>query len=93
MAYVGGGKGVAELTSLWDLYPSTDGQIKVNGTGAFAIWRSLYFSKLMSARNRSQVSFDWLKASILGRDISTPFMINDKENNEKMLDSKIITKK
>jgi hypothetical protein len=42
----------------------------------------------MSARNRAQVSFDWLKASTLGRDISTPFMVNDKDNNEKIIDSK-----
>eukprot|EP00976_Prorocentrum_cordatum_P118207 1196429-Prorocentrum_minimum.AAC.5 len=27
----------------------------VSGTAGFAIWRSLYFSKLLSARNRFQV--------------------------------------
>ena len=74
LAYTGGGKGVAELKSLWDNYPSDDGTVRVEGTGAFAIWRSLYFSKLMSARNMSQVLFDWSKVAAFGRDISSPFM-------------------
>jgi len=77
LAYTGGGKGVAELKSLWDNYPSNDGQVRVEGTGAFAIWRSLYFSKLMSTRNQAQVGFDWLKVYLFGRDISTPFILKD----------------
>lgn len=73
LAYTGGGKGVAELKSLWDNYPSQDGKVRVEGPGAFAIWRSLYFSKLMSTRNQAQVGFDWAKAFLFGRDISSPF--------------------
>lgn len=72
LAYVGGSKGIAELKNLWDVYPLNNAQVKMEGNSAFAIWRSLYFSKLMSGRNQAQVAFDWAKSSIFGRDISTP---------------------
>ena len=71
LAYVGSSRGIAELKNLWDVYP-VNGQVKVEGTSAFAIWRSLYFSSLLSSRNQSQVAFDWIKGSMFGRDISTP---------------------
>ena len=74
LAYVGGSKGIAELKNLWDVYPAVNGQVRVEGKSAFAIWRSLYFSKLMSARNQAQVAFDWAKSSVFGRDISTPII-------------------
>ena len=71
LAYVGSSRGIAELKNLWDVYP-VNGQVKVEGTSAFAIWRSLYFSSLLSSRNQAQVAFDWIKGYIFGRDISTP---------------------
>ena len=71
LAYVGSSRGIAELKNLWDIYP-VNGQVKVEGASAFAIWRSLYFSSLLSSRNRSQVAFDWMKGYMFGRDISTP---------------------
>ena len=71
LAYVGSSRGIAELKNLWDIYP-VNGQVKVEGASAFAIWRSLYFSSLLSSRNRSQVAFDWIKGYMFGRDISTP---------------------
>ena len=75
LAYVGGSKGVAELKSLlWDHYPTPGGQVSIEGAGAFAIWRSLYFSKLMSGRNQAQVGFDWIRTSLFGRDISSPYI-------------------
>jgi NADH:ubiquinone reductase (non-electrogenic) len=93
LAYVGGNKGIAELKSvLWTRYPAAilsnnqDGSkstendqkpVQVTGTSAFAIWRSLYFSKLMSARNLFQVSFDWMRSAVFGRDISTPFRFDE----------------
>ena len=46
------------------------GQV-VEGQTAFVIWKSLYFSKLLSSRNQAQVAFDWVQTSIFGRDIST----------------------
>lgn len=86
LAYVGAGKGVAEikglwdLKSLWDTYPAVNDQVRVQGSSAFAIWRSLYFSKLMSIRNQAQVGFDWAKASLFGRDISTPYPMEIKND-------------
>jgi len=71
-----GNKGIAELKSLWDLYPSNGEKIQVQGVSAFAIWRSLYFSKLMSHRNRAQVMFDWGRTSVFGRDIATAQILN-----------------
>lgn len=75
LAYTGGGTGVAELKSLLDNYPTSNGQVRVEGSGAYAIWRSLYFSKLLSNKNQAQVLFDWTKASLFGREISTPFIL------------------
>jgi NADH dehydrogenase FAD-containing subunit len=47
----------------------------VEGGSAFVIWRSLYFSKLLSQRNKAQVGFDWMKTGVFGRDISSPYDI------------------
>jgi len=33
-------------------------------------WRSAYISQLFSLRNRILVGTDWLKSSVLGRDVS-----------------------
>jgi NADH:ubiquinone reductase (non-electrogenic) len=87
MAYLGASKGVAELKGLlWDHYPiskqSNENTI-IEGTRAFALWRSLYFSRLLSQRNKVQVLFDWFKASIFGRDISSPYNLKDGKNNNK----------
>ena len=84
---MGAGKGVAEIKGLWDLknlwdtHPVVNDQVRVQGSSAFAIWRSLYFSKLMSIRNQAQVGFDWAKASFFGRDISTPYPMEIKTDN------------
>jgi NADH:ubiquinone reductase (non-electrogenic) len=51
----------------------------VQGESAFAVWRSLYFSKLMSSRNRYQVMCDWVCTSVYGRDISAPYVMNATE--------------
>jgi NADH:ubiquinone reductase (non-electrogenic) len=83
LAYVGGSKGVASVKPLlWDLYPMGSKGKKesakyqnIEGASAYAIWRSLYFSKLMSYRNRAKVAFDWYKTSVFGREISTPYIM------------------
>jgi len=83
LAYVGGSKGVAELKNvLWTANAGSaikrggDAEAEdgydVEGAGAFAIWRTLYFSKLLSGRNMINVLFDWGKTSLSGRDISSP---------------------
>ena len=59
LAYVGGNRAVADLPG-----------VKAGGFITFVFWRSVYFSKLMSARNRVLVLFDWLKSHMLGRDLS-----------------------
>ena len=76
LAYVGTSKGVAELkTVLWSGSESETSSTVVEGGRAFIIWRSLYFSKLLSDRNKAQVAFDWLKCGVFGRDISSPYEI------------------
>jgi len=88
LAYTGGGTGVAELKSLWDAHPGKkdgggagsagNGKTSlVEGTPAFAIWRSLYFSNILSFSNMARVLFDWGRAYVFGRDISTPFVAGD----------------
>jgi NADH:ubiquinone reductase (non-electrogenic) len=86
MAYVGASKGVAELKSvLWDKHPVKGQEERpavVEGAHAFALWRSLYFSRLLSNRNKAQVVFDWSRAAIFGRDIASPFTLRE-ENPKK----------
>jgi hypothetical protein len=53
----------------------------IQGQTAFVIWKSLYFSKLLSGRNQAQVAFDWISTSLFGRDISTTHNI-DTANKE-----------
>ena len=88
LAYLGHSAGVAELNtnSLWDHYPAQNGKITVEGAGAFALWRSLYFSQLMSMRNRAEVGFDWIRTASMGRDISTPYILKN-DNKEKINNS------
>ena len=82
LAYVGSSKGVADLKiHLWgDRAPAGRGQeaesTVIEGTAAFGIWRSLYFSKMLSLRNRFQVGADWTIGSLFGREISTPWDLN-----------------
>jgi len=59
LAYVGGNRAVADLPG-----------IKGRGFVTFLFWRSVYLSKLVSARNRVLVLFDWVKSHVLGRDLS-----------------------
>ena len=59
LAYVGGNRAVADLPG-----------VKAGGFITFLFWRSVYFSKLMSLRNRVLVLFDWVKSHVLGRDLS-----------------------
>eukprot|EP00127_Corallochytrium_limacisporum_P004835 Clim_evm18s183 gene=Clim_evmTU18s183 len=41
-----------------------------SGLATFMMWRSVYFTKLMSVRNRMSVSTDWTKSLFFGRDLS-----------------------
>ncbi|GMH95631.1 hypothetical protein TrVE_jg13876 [Triparma verrucosa] len=79
LAYVGSSSAVADLKlHLWGSeHPAGRGQDSdstvLEGKGAFAIWRSLYFSKMLSMKNRWQVLFDWCMSGTFGRDISAPY--------------------
>jgi NADH:ubiquinone reductase (non-electrogenic) len=82
MAYIGGGEGAAEIDPnsliklgrssvtdhLWwrSLYGEAD-NLRVMGPAGFAIWRSTYFSKLFSSRNRWSVASDWSRTTLYGR--------------------------
>jgi len=86
MAYVGQGEAAAQLNPnamiklgrssitdhMWwrSLYGECD-HLKVMGWTGFAIWRSVYFSKLFSARNRWSVASDWARTGIYGRPASS----------------------
>jgi NADH dehydrogenase FAD-containing subunit len=45
-------------------------RIKAKGSVGFGLWRSVYFMKQASMRNRFLVGIDWTKARIFGRDIT-----------------------
>ena len=46
--------------------------IQVKNSEAYFVWRSLYFSRLLSQRNRVQVLTDWSRTALFGRDIAAP---------------------
>jgi len=82
MAYIGQGEAATEInpnsiiklgrSSITDhfwwrsLYGETD-QLRIMGPAGFAIWRSVYFSKLFSTRNRWSVASDWIRTAAFGR--------------------------
>jgi NADH dehydrogenase FAD-containing subunit len=40
------------------------------GSVAFLLWRSVYLVKQVATRNRVLVTFDWIKSSLFGRDMT-----------------------
>lgn len=72
MSYLGDGKAVAQVGGATD----ADGKplqspVQTSGTKAYYLWRSVYFSTLLSARNRMLVAFSVLKDAVFGRDASS----------------------
>ncbi|KYQ89249.1 pyridine nucleotide-disulfide oxidoreductase [Tieghemostelium lacteum] len=63
LAYVGDHQAVAEFKG--DTSTTT-----FEGYVTYYLWRSVYFSKLLSLKNRVLVAFDWTKSTIFGRDVS-----------------------
>jgi NADH:ubiquinone reductase (non-electrogenic) len=59
LAYVGGDEAIANVEG-----------VKSHGKAAFFFWRSAYFTRLLSVKNKILVLFDWLKTALFGRDIS-----------------------
>ncbi|KAG7358972.1 FAD-dependent pyridine nucleotide-disulfide oxidoreductase [Nitzschia inconspicua] len=83
---LGHGNGIAQLVApnnaainIWDVIgapavgPNND-QRAVTGLPAFAMWRSLYWSKLLSNSSRLSLSMDWLKAQLTGREVAGPVL-------------------
>lgn len=62
-AYVGDSKAVAQI-------PSSSDDIRLTGRATYAAWRAVYWSKLLSFRNRCLVAADWAKTHVFGRDTS-----------------------
>jgi len=60
LAYIGSRRALADLPN-----------VKGKGFTAFLFWRSAYLTRLVSLKNKILVLFDWIKASIFGRDISS----------------------
>jgi NADH:ubiquinone reductase (non-electrogenic) len=82
MAYIGEGQGAAEIdpgsiiklgrSSItdhiwWRSLYGEDANVRFMGPLGFAIWRSVYFSKLFSTRNRWCVASDWMRTGFFGR--------------------------
>lgn len=59
LAYVGGGRALADLPG-----------VKWSGRAAWLFWKSVYLTKLVSFANKVKVLLDWIKARLLGRDLS-----------------------
>lgn len=41
-----------------------------SGSVAFVLWRSVYLVKQVATKNRVLVTFDWVKSSLFGRDMT-----------------------
>jgi len=59
LAYVGSHKALANTP-----------QFKGSGFTTWLFWRSVYFTKLVSTKNKMLVLFDWFKNFLFGRDVS-----------------------
>lgn len=59
LAYIGDNRALADL-------PAT----KSGGITTWIFWRSAYLTRLVSTKNKLQVLFDWIKATLFGRDLS-----------------------
>lgn len=64
LAYIGSEKAVADL--VWGDWSN----ISSGGSLTFLFWRSAYISMCLSVKNQILVSFDWIKVSLFGRDVS-----------------------
>jgi NADH dehydrogenase FAD-containing subunit len=63
LAYTGQNSALAQVQADHTL-------IKAKGYVGFGLWRSVYFMKQASMRNRFMVGIDWIKACLFGRDIT-----------------------
>ncbi|EQC30560.1 hypothetical protein SDRG_11619 [Saprolegnia diclina VS20] len=69
MAYLGSYEGLFQAKDV-TIGDRTGPIAKFGGWKAWFVWRSAYLTKLGSWRLRMQVPLDWLKAMVVGRDVS-----------------------
>lgn len=87
LAYIGGGEAAAALpmpkmganffSALYEAAEHAEAakgaeNINIVGMTGFALWRSVYFSKVMSYRSRYNIGTDWVRAVCFGRNVSSP---------------------
>ena len=65
LAYIGEQQAIAQLSVGADRK-----MVDFYGQSVFWLWRSVYFSKLLSYKNRFMVATDWAKTYFFGRDVS-----------------------
>ena len=84
---LGQGNGIAQLLvpsgsasfNVWEAIgtptvgPNGD-QRAITGTPAFVLWRSLYWTKLLSLNSRLSLATDWIKSMLSGRDVVEPVL-------------------
>lgn len=83
---LGSGNGIAQLASssssyfnVWDFVGAppvgpNDEHRAVTGAPAFFLWRSLYWTKLLSTTSRLSLGADWIRAHWSGRDVVEPVL-------------------
>ena len=82
---LGSDNGIAQLApgagtfNVWDsigLAPvgKNGDERALTGKPAFVLWRSLYWTKLLSTSSRLSLSGDWIKAKLHGRDVVEPVL-------------------
>jgi NADH:ubiquinone reductase (non-electrogenic) len=77
-AYIGNREAIADLTQ----FDNKDKGSTWKGFMTFAAWRSVYFSKLLSYKNRYLVLSDWMKTYFFGRDVSRVNNTNSSRNKQ-----------
>lgn len=81
---LGSSNGIAQLVpsgtfKVWDALGSpavgkNQDERAVTGKPALVLWRSLYWSKLLSTSSRISLGGDWIKAKMSGRDVVEPVL-------------------
>lgn len=81
---LGSSNGIAQLVpsgtfNVWDALGSpavgkNQDERAVTGKPALVLWRSLYWSKLLTTSSRISLGGDWIKAKMSGRDVVEPVL-------------------
>ena len=84
---LGQGNGIAQLLvgkkspafNVWDTIGAQpvgkDGEQRgITGTPAFLLWRSLYWTKLLSTSSRISLTMDWMTSLVHGREVVEPVL-------------------